>query len=85
MKFDAPDIIGGDQLAGARLIRLLEEGDSALAKAQDLVYRACETEDHDQRLKLAQEALAASPDCADAYVCVGEMLPAADDAMQWFL
>ena len=29
MKFDAPDIIGGDQLAGARLIRLLEEGDSA--------------------------------------------------------
>ena len=29
MKFDAQDIIRGDQLAGARLIRLLEEGDSA--------------------------------------------------------
>ena len=29
MKFDAQDIIRGDQLAGARLIRLLEEGDPA--------------------------------------------------------
>jgi len=29
MKIDAPDIIRGDQLAGARLIRMLEEGDSA--------------------------------------------------------
>ncbi len=63
---------------------LLEEGDSGLAKAQDLMYRAYETEDRDQRLELAQEALAASPDCADAYICVGEMLPASDDAMQWF-
>jgi LAO/AO transport system kinase len=29
MKIDAQDILDGDQLAGARLIRLLEEGDSA--------------------------------------------------------
>lgn len=29
MKIDAQDILRGDQLAGARLIRLLEEGDSA--------------------------------------------------------
>jgi hypothetical protein len=29
MKIDAQDIIRGDQLAGARLIRMLEEGDSA--------------------------------------------------------
>jgi LAO/AO transport system kinase len=29
MKINAQDIIGGDQLAGARLIRLLEEGDLA--------------------------------------------------------
>jgi tetratricopeptide (TPR) repeat protein len=61
------------------------EGDSSpLSEAQELVYQAYETDDDDQRLALAQEALAICPDCADAYVCVGEMLPSADEAVQWF-
>ena len=38
MKIDAKDIIGGNQLAGARLIRLLEEGDPAGIEALKGLY-----------------------------------------------
>ncbi|MGD9302285.1 MAG: P-loop NTPase fold protein, partial [Desulfobacterales bacterium] len=38
MKFDAEDIIRGDQLAGARLIRQLEEGDPAGIDALKRLY-----------------------------------------------
>lgn len=43
-----------------------------LERAQDLIYDAWETQSARQRVKLAREALALSPDCADAYVLLAE-------------
>ena len=42
-----------------------------LDEAQELVYRALETSGP-RRVRLAREALARSPDCADAYVLLAE-------------
>lgn len=47
-------------------------GGSALAEAQDLVYKAWEERNPARRIILAHEALAKSPDCADAYVLLAE-------------
>ena len=46
--------------------------DTPLAKAQALVYRAFEEPDEQKRIQLAKDALAISPDCADAYVLLAE-------------
>jgi tetratricopeptide (TPR) repeat protein len=45
-----------------------------LEQAQDKMYEAWGAED-DERVKLAREALAISPDCADAYVLLAEETP----------
>lgn len=45
---------------------------NAFAVAQDLVYDAWETEDREERIKLAHKALSLSPNCADAYVLLAE-------------
>ena len=42
--------------------------DDPLTRAEDLVYRAYEASSRKQAIKLARQALAISPDCADAYV-----------------
>src|SRR2546430_1690941 len=42
--------------------------DTPLGQAQALVYRAFGEPDQERRLRLAHDALAISPDCADAYV-----------------
>lgn len=39
---------------------------SALERAQDVMYRAWESPNRSQRVKLARQALAISPACADA-------------------
>jgi tetratricopeptide (TPR) repeat protein len=46
--------------------------DTPLAKAQALMYRAFGEPDEQRRVRLANEALAISPDCADAYVLLAE-------------
>jgi tetratricopeptide (TPR) repeat protein len=46
--------------------------DTPLGKAQALMHRAFKEPDHQRRVKLAQEALAVCPDCADAYVLLAE-------------
>jgi tetratricopeptide (TPR) repeat protein len=43
-----------------------------LEQAQDKMYEAWGAEDDDKRVTLAREALAISPDCADAYVLLAE-------------
>lgn len=43
-----------------------------LERAQDLVYDAWDTSDRRERIRLAQEALSISPDCADAYVILAQ-------------
>jgi tetratricopeptide (TPR) repeat protein len=45
--------------------------DTPLARAQDLVYRAFDARGR-RRIQLARKALELSPDCADAYVLLGE-------------
>ncbi len=47
-----------------------------LQDAQDLIYDAWETSDPRERVRLANEALIHSPDCADAYVIFAEEIPA---------
>lgn len=47
-------------------------GDSKLDHAQDLMYQAWEESNPARRIILAHEALAISPDCADAYVLLAE-------------
>ena len=62
----------------------LGEDNSALARAQDLVYRAFQADDWQARVELARQALEISPDCADAYVCLAELAPTAQDALaEW--
>lgn len=46
-----------------------------LQDAQDLIYDAWESPDPRKRVKLAYDALARSPDCADAYVIFAEEIP----------
>jgi tetratricopeptide (TPR) repeat protein len=47
-------------------------GSRELQKAQDLMYQAWEERNPGRRIILAHEALAISPDCADAYVLLAE-------------
>jgi hypothetical protein len=55
-----------------------------LSRAQDVMYRAFETTDPDQRSRLAREALEICPDCADAYVVLGEMASSRKEALKLF-
>jgi len=47
---------------------------NAKEKAQDLIFRALDAEGR-LRVKLARQALATDPDCADAYVVLAECMP----------
>ncbi len=47
-------------------------GNPALERAQELMYEAFEESNPGKRIALAHEALAISPDCADAYVLLAE-------------
>jgi tetratricopeptide (TPR) repeat protein len=78
-----PDSPGGAPMLDRRamegmmrqFIPEFEDGErSPLDEAQDIIYEALEA-DGDERLVLAQEALAVSPDCAEAYVLMAESSP----------
>jgi tetratricopeptide (TPR) repeat protein len=56
--------------------------DPALAKAQNLVQQAYESDDPEAILDLAMEALKICPECADAYVLLAEMAPSPEDALE---
>jgi hypothetical protein len=65
--------------ANAMIGELLESGqldpspaDTPLEQAQELAYDAWETDSPRRRTALAREALALSPDCADAYLVLAE-------------
>lgn len=55
--------------------------DDALTAAQELVYDAWEARDRRRRIALAQEALQLSPDCADAYLLLGNEAKQPHEAM----
>ncbi|MBL8796927.1 MAG: hypothetical protein JNM56_23700 [Planctomycetia bacterium] len=53
-------------------------------KAQALLQRAYQTDSEKQRTKLAQQALAISPHCADAYVLLAEHAPSRKEAIELY-
>jgi len=59
---------------------MIDEGDSTLVAAQDLVYQAYDADDLEERLELASEAIDICPDCADAFVCIAELAPSPNEA-----
>lgn len=58
--------------------------ESAVDRAQDIVYEACETDDRKKRIRMAKEALAISPDCADAYNLLAEEAKTIEDARELY-
>jgi tetratricopeptide (TPR) repeat protein len=58
--------------------------DTPLVKAQALMYRAFEESDEHRRVHMAIEALALSPDCADAYVVMAENAPSRKEALRLY-
>jgi tetratricopeptide (TPR) repeat protein len=60
------------QFVGTKDIPLPGRGLTPLEQAQDKMYEAWEARGRKARVRLAREALAISPDCADAYVMLAE-------------
>jgi hypothetical protein len=58
--------------------------DTPLGKAQALMYRAFEEPNEQRRVRLAQDALAISPDCADAYVLLAEHATSRREALRLY-
>jgi hypothetical protein len=48
------------------------------------MYRAFEQPDQQRRVRLAQDALALCPDCADAYVLLAEHAPSRKEALRLY-
>ncbi|MGC8639283.1 MAG: tetratricopeptide repeat protein [Isosphaeraceae bacterium] len=58
--------------------------DTPLYRAQSLMYEAFDSRDPRQQARLAREALEISPDCADAYVLLGELASSRQQALEFF-
>jgi tetratricopeptide (TPR) repeat protein len=58
--------------------------DTPLGQAQALMCRAFEEPDEQQRIQLARDALAISPDCADAYVLLAEHAASRKEALRLY-
>ncbi len=61
-----------------------ELDDSPLARAQQLIYEAFDVGDPEQKIQMAQQALAISADCADAYVLLGEYADSPQAALEMY-
>jgi tetratricopeptide (TPR) repeat protein len=87
-----PDPPGGepDPRAAERLLRRAIDGlggvapDAALARAQDLADRAFGERDERRRVRLAEDALRLSPDCADAHVVLADAAPTRRQALEHY-
>ena len=53
-----------------------------LDQAHDILLRAYQEPDEQRRVQLAQDALAISPDCADAYVLLAEHATSRKEALR---
>jgi hypothetical protein len=56
----------------------------ALQQAQDLIYEAVGLADESEKVRLAQQALALCPDCADAYVLLAEHAKSRKEARELY-
>jgi ST7 protein len=66
-------VVGG--LGGSR-------GETPLHMAQDVMYKAFQSNDPKERAELARQALELSPDCADAYVLLAEQSRSRKEALE---
>src|SRR5579885_6218 len=62
----------------------LSTADTPLKRAQAIAYRAFGRPDPAERVRMAREALAISPDCADAHVLLAEHAGTAREAMEHY-
>ncbi len=51
-----------------------------LAQAVELIFRAYQNDDYQQRLEMVSEAIDLCPHCAEAYVCLAELTPSPEHA-----
>ena len=58
--------------------------DTPLYQAQSLMYEAFDSRDPRQQASLARKALEISPDCADAYVLLGELASTRKESLEFF-
>ena len=58
--------------------------ETPLGQAQDLMYKAFEIADIQERIKLAKRAIELSPDCADAYVVLAENAAHRKEALEFY-
>jgi tetratricopeptide (TPR) repeat protein len=73
------------QFVGTKNLPLRERELTPLEQAQDKMYEAWEARTRKARVRLAREALAISPDCADAYVLLAEeMARTSDEALKLY-
>jgi tetratricopeptide (TPR) repeat protein len=86
---EVPDLLDRRETEG-RLRHLLgqlrgqAQEDTPLGKAQAVVYRAFEEPDAQRQVRLAQDALAVCPDCADAYVLLAEHATSRQEALRLY-
>ncbi|MBX6314644.1 MAG: hypothetical protein IRY99_17275 [Isosphaeraceae bacterium] len=58
--------------------------ETPLDQAQEVAYQAFEEPNPKKRVELARKALEISPDCADAYVLLGEQAQGRKEALEYF-
>ncbi len=65
-------------------VELAPPGSTPLEQAQALIYQAWHEPDRSRRLELARQALACSPDCADAWVVLAEEAEEVAEALRCY-
>jgi tetratricopeptide (TPR) repeat protein len=72
---DVPSALddGTRSVARKRPKRVPNEARDAISEAQDLIYQAWDARTARESIRLARKALKMSPDCADAYVILGDL------------
>jgi tetratricopeptide (TPR) repeat protein len=76
MESSMRELLQGLQGEGAR--------DTALDKAQEIIYQAFEARDTRRKIALARKALTISLDCADAHVLLAELAPTRKEALKLY-
>jgi tetratricopeptide (TPR) repeat protein len=72
---DMPDALidGSRSVARKKPKRVASDKRGAQSEAQDLIYQAWDARTAGESIRLARKALKISPDCADAYVILGDL------------
>ena len=70
-----------ESIGWANLPAVHDSADTPLQQAQVVFFQALDEPDPKKRVKLAKQALALSPDCADAYVLLSEQAKTAKEAV----